>query len=62
MEVNRYKGLCMMECELIVGFSGFPNYLMTVWNWRTQQHLISVPTEILRRDQIYMRVYMSIIK
>ncbi|XP_052758643.1 cilia- and flagella-associated protein 43 [Galleria mellonella] len=53
-DVNRYKGLCMMECDLIAGFSGFPNYLISVWNWRTHQRLISVPTGVIRRSQIYM--------
>ncbi|KAJ0182154.1 hypothetical protein K1T71_002876 [Dendrolimus kikuchii] len=53
-DVNRYKGLCMMECDLVVGFSGFPNYLISVWNWRTKQRLLSLPTGIVRRNQIYM--------
>ncbi|CAH2989003.1 unnamed protein product [Chilo suppressalis] len=54
MAVNRYKGLCMMECELVAGFSGFPNYLVTVWNWRTQQQLISCATGVVGRRQMYM--------
>ncbi|XP_047515252.1 cilia- and flagella-associated protein 43 [Pieris napi] len=53
-DVKRYKGLCMMECDLIAAFSGFPNYVMTVWSWRTHQKLISVPTGVVRRQQIYM--------
>ncbi|XP_059058121.1 cilia- and flagella-associated protein 43 [Achroia grisella] len=52
-DVNRYKGLCMMECDLIAGFSGFPNYLISVWSWRTRQRLVSVPTGVMRRGQIY---------
>ncbi|XP_063839053.1 uncharacterized protein LOC135088095 [Ostrinia nubilalis] len=52
--VNRYKGLCMMECELVAGFSGFPNYVVSVWNWRTHQRLVSAPTGVVRRSQIYM--------
>ncbi|KOB77919.1 putative Retiin [Operophtera brumata] len=31
MDMNRYKGLCMMECDLVAGFSGFPDYLMSCW-------------------------------
>ncbi|KAM3957531.1 cilia- and flagella-associated protein 43 [Aphomia sociella] len=54
MDINRYKGLCMMECDLVAGFSGFPNYVLSVWNWRTHQRLISVPTNVIRRSQIYM--------
>ncbi|KAL4710286.1 hypothetical protein ACJJTC_003566 [Scirpophaga incertulas] len=54
--VNRYKGLCMMECELLAGFSGFPNYLVTVWNWRTQQQLQSVPTEGQSNSSAGLRV------
>ncbi|CAK1602687.1 unnamed protein product [Parnassius mnemosyne] len=53
-EVNRYKGLCMMECDLVAGFTGFPNYLVTVWNWRTQQRLLALPTGVVKRKQIYM--------
>ncbi|XP_038207822.1 cilia- and flagella-associated protein 43 [Zerene cesonia] len=53
-DVNRYKGLCMMECDLVAGFSGFPNYILTVWSWRTHQRLINVPTGVVRRQQIYM--------
>ncbi|CAG9566475.1 unnamed protein product [Danaus chrysippus] len=52
-DVTRYKGLCMMESDLVAGFSGFPNYLISVWSWRTNQRLISVPTEVVRRNQIY---------
>lgn len=54
MDVNRYKGLCMMENDLVAGYCGFPNYLMSVWSWRTQQRLISVPTGVVRRSQLYM--------
>ncbi|KAH9636977.1 hypothetical protein HF086_008238 [Spodoptera exigua] len=36
-EVIRYKGICMMESDLIAAFSGFPQYLVTVWCWRTNQ-------------------------
>ncbi|XP_013178789.1 PREDICTED: cilia- and flagella-associated protein 43 [Papilio xuthus] len=54
LEVNRYKSLCMMEGDLIATFSGFPNYLLTVWNWRTQQRLVALPTGVIRRKQIYM--------
>ncbi|CAH2104151.1 unnamed protein product [Euphydryas editha] len=53
-DVNRYKGLCMMESDLIAGFSGFPNYLISVWSWRTNQRLASIPTGVIRRSQIYM--------
>ncbi|XP_030024874.2 LOW QUALITY PROTEIN: cilia- and flagella-associated protein 43 [Manduca sexta] len=53
-DVNRYKGLCLMECDLVAGFSGFPDYLISVWNWRTKQRLISLPTGVIRRSQIYM--------
>ncbi|CAH2067617.1 unnamed protein product, partial [Iphiclides podalirius] len=53
-DVNRYKGLCMMDSDLVVGFAGFPDYLMTVWNWRTQQRLLALPTGVVRRNQIYM--------
>ncbi|CAH0726230.1 unnamed protein product, partial [Brenthis ino] len=61
-DVNRYKGLCMMESDLIAGFSGFPNYLMSVWSWRTHQRLISISTDVIRRKQIYMasRTHMMI--
>ncbi|CAG4981928.1 unnamed protein product [Parnassius apollo] len=44
----------MMECDLVAGFTGFPNYLVTVWNWRTQQRLLALPTGVLKRKQIYM--------
>ncbi|XP_045762640.1 cilia- and flagella-associated protein 43 isoform X2 [Maniola jurtina] len=54
LDVNRYKGLCMMESDLIAGFSGFPNYLISVWSWRTNQRLLSIATNVVRRDQIYM--------
>ncbi|XP_045540387.1 cilia- and flagella-associated protein 43 [Papilio machaon] len=54
LDVNRYKSLCMMEGDLIATFSGFPNYLLTVWNWRTQQRLVALPTGVIRRKQIYM--------
>nr|XP_026489284.1 cilia- and flagella-associated protein 43 [Vanessa tameamea] len=53
-DVNRYKGLCMMESDLIAAFSGFPNYLISVWSWRTLQRLVSIPTGVVRRSQIYM--------
>ncbi|KPJ04764.1 hypothetical protein RR46_02461 [Papilio xuthus] len=56
LDVNRYKSLCMMEGDLIATFSGFPNYLLTVWNWRTQQRLVALPTGVIRRKQIYMFV------
>ncbi|XP_072937186.1 cilia- and flagella-associated protein 43 [Epargyreus clarus] len=54
MDVNRYKGLCMMECDLIAGFSGFPNYMISVWSWRTHHRLLSIPTGVVRRNQIFM--------
>ncbi|XP_053606351.1 cilia- and flagella-associated protein 43 isoform X2 [Plodia interpunctella] len=53
-DIIRYKGLCMMDCDLVVGFSGFPKYALTVWSWRTTQRLLYVPTGIIRRSQIYM--------
>ncbi|CAK1544292.1 unnamed protein product [Leptosia nina] len=52
-DVNRYKGICMMECDLVAGFSGFPNYIMSIWSWRTHQKLLTVPTGVVRRQQIY---------
>ncbi|XP_026314453.1 uncharacterized protein LOC113226139 [Hyposmocoma kahamanoa] len=54
VDVNRYKGLCVLEGDLVAGFSGFPNYLVTVWSWRSCQRLICVPTGVRRRRQIYM--------
>ncbi|CAB3237703.1 unnamed protein product [Arctia plantaginis] len=61
-EVNRYKGLCMMEGELIAGFTGFPNYICTIWSWRTNQRLVRVSTGVIRRKQIYMasRMHMTV--
>ncbi|XP_049868319.1 cilia- and flagella-associated protein 43 isoform X1 [Pectinophora gossypiella] len=53
-DINRYKGLCMMEGELVAGFSGYPNYMVTVWSWRTCQRLLALPTGVIRRQQIYM--------
>ncbi|XP_035446277.2 cilia- and flagella-associated protein 43 [Spodoptera frugiperda] len=54
MDVNRYKGICMMESDLIATFTGFPNYLVNVWCWRTNQRLLSIPTGVYRRKQIFM--------
>lgn len=54
MEVNRYKGICLMESDLVAGFSGFPNYMITVWSWRTQQRLLAIPTGVIRRSQLYL--------
>ncbi|XP_013186993.2 cilia- and flagella-associated protein 43 [Amyelois transitella] len=53
-EVLRYKGVCMMDCDLVAGFSGFPHYSLTVWSWRTRQRLVGVSTGVVRRSQIYM--------
>ncbi|CAH0602825.1 unnamed protein product [Chrysodeixis includens] len=52
--VNRYKALCMMEADLIAGFTGFPNYCINIWCWRTNQRIYSVETNIKKRKQIYM--------
>ncbi|XP_022821097.1 cilia- and flagella-associated protein 43 isoform X2 [Spodoptera litura] len=54
MDVNRYKGICMMESDLVATFTGFPNYLVTVWCWRTNQRLLSIPTGVFRRKQMFM--------
>lgn len=43
-----------MESDLIAGFSGFPNYVLSIWCWRTNNRLISVETGPVRRNQIYM--------
>ncbi|XP_052747310.1 cilia- and flagella-associated protein 43 isoform X2 [Bicyclus anynana] len=53
-DVNRYKGLCVMESDMIAAFSGFPNYLISVWSWRSNQRLLSIQTDVVRRGQIYM--------
>ncbi|KAI5636031.1 cilia- and flagella-associated protein 43 [Phthorimaea operculella] len=53
-DVNRYKGLCLMEGELIAGFSGYPDYLITVWSWRLNQRLVCVPTGVVMRKQVFL--------
>ncbi|XP_063891413.1 cilia- and flagella-associated protein 43 [Helicoverpa armigera] len=53
-DAKRYKAVCMMESDLIAGFSGFPNYVLSIWCWRTNNRLISVETGPVRRNQIYM--------
>lgn len=53
-DVIRYKGLCLLEGDLVAGFSGFPNYLVTVWSWRSRQRLICMPTGVVRRQQTYL--------
>ncbi|XP_041975402.1 cilia- and flagella-associated protein 43 [Aricia agestis] len=50
-EVNRYKALAMMENELLAGVSGFPQYALSVWSWRSRQRLLSIPTAVVRRRQ-----------
>lgn len=42
-----------MEGDLVAAFSGFPNYLVSIWSWRTGQRLLSLPTGVVRRQQIY---------
>ncbi|XP_028044067.1 cilia- and flagella-associated protein 43 isoform X1 [Bombyx mandarina] len=44
----------MMESDLVAGFSGFPNYVVSVWSWRTNQRLLCIPTGVVRRKQIYI--------
>ncbi|KAF9412260.1 hypothetical protein HW555_009203 [Spodoptera exigua] len=53
-EVIRYKGICMMESDLIAAFSGFPQYLVTVWCWRTNQRLLSISAEVQKRNQMFV--------
>ncbi|XP_061707746.1 LOW QUALITY PROTEIN: cilia- and flagella-associated protein 43 [Cydia pomonella] len=60
LDVNRYKGLCMMEGDLVCGFSGFPNYVVTVWSWRTAQRLLCLETGVTRRSQLYVASRMGL--
>ncbi|KAJ8726673.1 hypothetical protein PYW07_001371 [Mythimna separata] len=54
VDAKRFKAICMMECDLIAGLTGFPTYLVTVWCWRTSQRLYHVETGVKQRRQLFM--------
>ena len=41
-----YVALCFNHDAYLVGLSGVPDYLLTLWNWKTGTKLQSQPTNI----------------
>lgn len=59
-EYRRILSICFSETDHLVVLTGNPDYILEVWNWRTEKLLVSQKTEQIS-DMQYIRFYTSIV-